>query len=53
MLTSTFDFIVSLVEADMRIEDTYFCSIQKRELLVPYGDYQLEIHTGLFLRFWV
>ena len=30
MLPSTFDFIVSLVEADMRKEDTYFRSIQKR-----------------------
>ena len=33
MLSSTFDFIVNLVEADMRKEDTYFrktISIQKR-----------------------
>ena len=33
MLPSTFDFIVNLVEADMRKEDTYFrktISIQKR-----------------------
>ena len=30
MLPSTFDFIVSLVEADMRKEDTYFRNIQER-----------------------
>ena len=49
MLPSTSDFIINLVQADMRKEDTYFrktISIQKRVACAL-------CHTGLFLRFLV
>ena len=55
MLPSTSDFIVNLVEADMRKEEPISEKLLafRNQLLVPYGDYQLEIHAGLFLRILV
>ena len=52
MLPSTSDFIINLVKADM-IPISEKLLAFRNELLVPYSDYQLEIHTGLFLRFLV
>ena len=49
MLTSTFDFIVNLVEADMKKEDTYFrktISIQKRVACALW-----RLSTGNLYRF--
>ena len=55
MLPSTSDFIVNLAEADMkkRIPISEKLLAFRNDFFVPYGDYQLEIHSGLFLRFLV
>ena len=55
MLPSTSDFIVNLAEADMkkRIPISKKLLAFRNDFFVPYGDYQLEIHSGLFLRFLV